>query len=110
MNAKQFAKFLRRDGGCVHCGAIDTAVPQHRINRGMGGSKLLGQPSNILALCSEMNGLIESDATKAQLARHYGWKLERWENPELVAVWYLLEGAWFFLDEFYGRSLRRDAS
>ena len=106
MTPKQFSKYLRRDGGCVHCGAIETAVPQHRINRGMGGSKLLNRPSNIIALCAEMNGLIESDATQAQLARHYGWKLDSWNDPEFYAVYYATEGRWYYLDDFYDRQLQ----
>ena len=39
MNKKRFQKYLDRDGGCVHCGDVETAVPHHRLNRGMGGSK-----------------------------------------------------------------------
>jgi len=108
MNAKTWANYLRRDGGCCHCGAVDVAVPNHRINRGMGGSKLLNKPSNIVALCSEMNGLIESDASQATRARAYGWKLESWQQPEFEPVYYPLEGRWYYLDDFYERAICLD--
>lgn len=108
MNAKTWANYLRRDGGCAHCGAVDTAVPNHRINRGMGGSKLLNKPSNIIALCSEMNGLIESDAQQATRAKANGWKLESWQEPEFEPVYYPLEGRWYYLDDFYERAICLD--
>jgi len=63
-------------------GREDTFVPQHRINRGMGGSKLLDRPSNVIVMCSEWNGLIESSSHHAVRAHNYGWKLSRWDSPE----------------------------
>jgi hypothetical protein len=99
MNPKAFSKFLNRDKACVHCGATDdTLVPQHRINRGMGGSKLLNKPSNIVVLCSAFNGLIESNADAAALAVEHGIKLYSWQVPETTPVWYAFESAWFMLD------------
>jgi len=76
MTYKQFSKLLERDGGrCYHCGAAgDNLVPQHRINRGMGGSKERERLSNIITLCSIVNGLLESDADVARLGRDKGWK------------------------------------
>ena len=99
MNPKAFSKFLARDKSCVHCGAFDdTLIPQHRINRGMGGSKLLNKPSNIVVLCSAFNGLIESNAAAAALAMKHGIKLQSWQVPETTPVWYASESAWFLLD------------
>jgi hypothetical protein len=72
VNSKQFARYLERDQGCVHCGTYVAAVPHHRQNRGMGGSKKRDNPANILVLCAEVNGLLESDATWAVRARHMG--------------------------------------
>lgn len=106
MTPKEFSKYLRRDGGCCHCGAVETAVPQHRINRKMGGSKLLNKASNIIALCAEMNGLIESDSHMAEIARHNGWKLESWQDPEFEPVYYATEGRWYYLDDFFGRAVQ----
>lgn len=103
MTAKQFEKFLERDGGrCPHCGTTEGLVPQHRAGRGMGGSKALNRPSNIIVLCSTLNGLIESDAITAAWAHTQGWHLERWEDPEKTPARYNTEGGAFFLlsDDF----------
>lgn len=107
MNEKAFKKFLERDNWCcVHCGRTgDDLVPQHRVNRGMGGSKELNRPSNIVVLCAVFNGLIESDAKAAELANRMGWKLKSWQSPESTPVWYTPEGAWFFLDNSGNRDI-----
>lgn len=102
MNAKAFRKFLDRDGGCVHCGDVETAVPHHRANRGMGGSKLRDVPSNIVSMCALINGLMESDAYTAELSRTYGWKVSTATDASLVPVWYPNLGRWFFLDDDFG--------
>lgn len=94
MNSKQFRKYLDRDGGCVHCGDEETVVPHHRLNRGMGGSPELNVPSNIICLCSYMNGLIESSSEAAQMARDYGWKLTRAQDPILTPYWNANHGSW----------------
>ena len=104
MNAREFAKYLRRDGGCVHCGVVDQAVNHHRGNRGMGSFKALNRPSNILVICSELNGLMESDADWATRARAYGWKISKFADPEFEPVYYPLEGRWYYLDDLFERS------
>lgn len=104
MNAKQFQRYLDRDGGCVHCGDRDTAVPQHRLNRGMGGSKVRDVPSNIIVLCAVMNGLIESDAAVAGRAREYGWKLTSGQKPAQTPFYDVLTGVWWLLDDTFGRT------
>lgn len=99
MNPKAFAKFLNRDLSCVHCGVIDeTLVPNHRINRGLGGSKERNKPSNIVVLCSAFNGLIEANSEAAALAMRHGIKLQSWQDPETTPVWYASESAWYLLD------------
>jgi len=106
MNGRQFALYLARDLRCV-CGCSgreDTLVPQHRISRGMGGSRLLDTPANILVLCSLVNGLIESDAKWATAARGYGWKLSRWEDPETTPFYDRGTGTWNLLDNLYHRT------
>jgi len=102
MNPKTFSKFLRRDIGCVHCGVVDTAVPHHRANRGMGSFKALNNPANIIVMCSYFNGLIESSAKAAELARKFGWKLESWEDPEMVPFY--ADGEWWMLDDNFGNT------
>lgn len=106
MNRKQFQKFLNRDKHCYHCGSSgDDLVPQHRANRGMGGSKLRERPSNVVAFCSLTNGLIESDAQMAQDARWFGWKLETWEDPLETPIYDRSTGHWYLLDDSYGRKI-----
>ena len=107
MNGRAFALYLARDMHCP-CGCVgfeDTFVPQHRAGRGMGGSKRLDRPANIIVLCSKMNGLIESDAQYAQAAREYGWKLSRWEVPEEVPFFDIATGTWNLIDNIYNRTV-----
>lgn len=107
MTPKQFQKYLDRDGGCVHCGDRETAVPQHRLNRGMGGSKVRDVPSNIIVLCARMNGLIESDASVAREARVLGWKLTNGQKPAQTAFYDVLRGVWWLPDDNFGREVAR---
>jgi len=105
MTPKEFKRLLARDGGCVHCGLDDeTLVPQHRINRQMGGAgkgSVRNQASNLLVFCSAFNGLIESDSKAAQLARERGWKLDSWQNPLTEPVWSQVHRAWVLLDNAF---------
>lgn len=102
MTAREFQRFLDRDGGCVHCGAVDIAVPNHRINRGMGGSKDLERPANVVVLCSIVNGWIESDPEWAAVAKKFGWKLESWQVPEDEPV--LILGDWYLLGNDHSKT------
>lgn len=105
MNRRQFAPYLARDMHCF-CGCLgreETYVPNHRASRGMGGSKLLDRPSNVMVMCSELNGLIESNADLAEQARAYGWKLHRWQVPEDEPIYDRTTGEWFLLDNEYNR-------
>jgi hypothetical protein len=104
MNRSTFAKLLERDGHkCLHCGTTEGLVPQHRKNRGMGGSKLRDVPSNQIVLCSGFNGLIEADATAASVAIAYGWKVEGLDAWELIPVYDVTAQGWFVLDDQYNR-------
>lgn len=105
MTALSFAPFLERDGyRCIRCGrGGDTLVPNHRANRGHGGSKLAERPSNVVVMCSDCNGMIESDAMAAQQARDNGWKLQRHEDPETEPAWDPYMRAWYLLDDDHGR-------
>lgn len=105
MNGRQFALYLARDLHCP-CGCVgreDTFVPQHRINRGMGGSKVLDRPANVIVMCSEVNGLIESSPEIAAQARERGWKLSRWDSPEATPFWDAATGTWNLIDNLYHR-------
>lgn len=104
MNRKQFDRLLSRDQHCLHCGSVDdTLVPQHRSNRGFGGSKLRDVPSNLIVLCAVANGLCESDARFAAKARVLGWKLSRWDDPRSVPVFDLFSGVWLILGDDWSR-------
>jgi hypothetical protein len=70
----------------------------------MGGSKLLDRPANVIVMCSSANGLIESNATWAERARLYGWKLQRWEVPEQVPFYDLATRKWNLIDNEYNRT------
>jgi hypothetical protein len=103
LTPKQFEKLMLRDGGCLHCGEVEAVSPNHRINRGMGGSKILDRPANLVVLCSAMNFMIEMDAAAARSAKEYGWKLERWQVPEEVPVTDLQTGKSFLLDNNWSK-------
>lgn len=57
---------LERDGGaCVLSSRLclgQASCADHRVGRGMGSSKGLDVPANLVAACSICNGLKESDA------------------------------------------------
>jgi len=72
-----------RDPHCCHCGATEDLVPHHRINRGMGGSKLLDTPDNLMMVCARYNGDMESDFRVANQARAWNHKLPVWEDTGL---------------------------
>lgn len=103
MNAKEFARYVARDNYCLHCGETEAIAPNHRVNRGMGGSKMRHTPSNIVVLCSRMNGLIEHASDAAATAKAYGWKLASWQNPLTEPVFDAVTGSWYLLDDSYNR-------
>lgn len=99
MNSKQFRKFLDRDEGCVHCGELEAVAPHHRLNRGMGGSKVRDVPSNIIVVCSWLNNEMESNPEAARIARSNGWKLVPGQVPEEEPVYYQTMDLWGTLDD-----------
>lgn len=103
MNAKEFAKLVARDGYCFHCGETEAISPNHRANRGMGGSKKRDVPSNLVVLCSAQNTAIESNVAAAKLAKEFGWKLESWQDPIAEPIYDAMSGVWYLLDNSYGR-------
>jgi hypothetical protein len=107
MTPKQFAKYLERDRRCYHCGATDeTLVPQHRIGRGMGSKNAKAERvSNVIVLCSMLNGLIESDDRWKALALGYGWSLRSWQDPASEGVYDATGDVWWLLDDAFGRRL-----
>jgi hypothetical protein len=109
---KEFQKILNRDGGaCYHCALDDeTLVPNHRANRGHGGSKSANQVSNIITLCSYANGLLESNANFAEQGREYGWKLRAGDDPLQVPVFDVGTATWYLLDNSHRRHVDQTRS
>lgn len=87
-------------------GACDTAtlVPQHRQNRGMGGSKAGMTITNLVWLCAEFNGRIEANAHTARAAIGRGIKVPR--NGRYTAadipILHAAHNSWGSLDEVGG--------
>lgn len=82
MNKRDFQKLKNRDETCVATGQeTDRLIPNHRIDRGMGGSKLLDNPENLVLMDSIINGLITHDKDWERKAFKYGWSLESWQDP-----------------------------
>jgi hypothetical protein len=103
MNKKTFERYLARDGyACIHCGSTgDDLIPHHRRNRQAGGSKLRDVPSNIVVLCSQANGLLESSGTFAKLGRDLGWKLTAGQESKETPI--NIAGDWYLLDDNFGK-------
>ena len=76
----------------------------------MGGSKTLDRPANVIVMCAEVNGQIESDPKIAAVARRYGWKLSRWESPEDTPFWDVATGQWNLIDNLYNRVITKKAA
>jgi hypothetical protein len=102
MNKKEFQKYLDRDIACPCCGSTGPElIPQHRANRGMGGSKERNRPSNIIVFCSYSNGQMESSSGFAAVARMRGWKLYSHQEPSETPV--RLWDGWHLLDDNFGK-------
>ena len=68
----------------------------------MGGSKLLDRADNLMLICSMWNGLIESDAKAASMARDWGHKLNSWDSFDMPVFDYPTR-TWWRLDQFGGK-------
>ena len=102
MKASELKKLRERDKWCWHCGEVNDLVPHHRINRGMGGSKVLDNLQNIILVCAEYNGLMESDADVAKSARELGHKVSKFSNSS-VPLFDNISQSWYLLDATGGK-------
>lgn len=107
MKNSDIKKLRTRDTYCWHCGTTETLVPHHRANRGMGSSKALDTLQNVILVCSDFNGRMESDAAVATWARDLGLKLSKFANPA-EPVFDNYANSWFVLDEI-GNKTKCDA-
>lgn len=94
-------ELTERDGHvCAWTGVDDdTLVPQHRSNRGMGGSRAKNRLSNLVWLQSHINTRIESDAWWAEEARRRGIKISSHADPALTPVVHAVHGAVILSDD-----------
>lgn len=101
--------FKRDEGVCWHCGSEETTL-HHRRNRGAGGdrtkTKVADRPSNLLTICPEFNGLMESDVNAYRIALDKGWKLRMGQLPSSVPV-QNFDGTWWILTDL-GAKFRFD--
>lgn len=119
---------IERDGfQCVRCGHPVSGEPgvgyslQHRIPRGMGGSRdpRLNRPSNLILLCGSgttgCHGEVESKRTDAREHGYLLWRsLDPTAMPVTVAIWPAQGSApavtvTYLLDDLGGRTEVRDA-
>lgn len=106
MNKKVVAKLRERDqDSCWHCGTDDQLTVQHRKNRGMGGSRLLDTPQNLILLCWYANWEMEASRVKAEIAIRQGWKVSNWADPAEIPVWHHGRQEWILLDDKWGYTL-----
>lgn len=94
--------FKRDHGICWHCGTDENVTIHHRTNRGMGGSKNLDMPSNLVVMCSEFNFLMEADLAAFRLAKKRGWKVSKYQRAAEVEI-QNHEGRTFLLDDMFRR-------
>ncbi len=89
----------RDEQRCVTCGRRSGLQFQHRNAVGMGGSKRKPMHAEGVTSCWLCNP--EYEHTLQTVALVYGWKVKgvkrAVEHPELVPVFYALEGTWFEL-------------
>lgn len=63
----------------------------------MGGSKVADTLQNVILVCAQYNGAMESDAEVASLARDLGHKLSKFLSPA-EPVFDNYAKRWYFLD------------
>jgi hypothetical protein len=78
---------------------VPTLVPHHRSNRGMGGDPSKDRLSNLVWLESDINGLIESNAAWAELARLRGVKILLSADPAAERVYHAVYRCWVSLGD-----------
>ena len=97
MKNADIQKLRKRDDHCWDCGATENLTIHHRANRGMGGSKIADNLQNVILVCAEYNGLMESDPATANRARDLGHKLSKFlssSEPCFDNDW----KKWYYLD------------
>lgn len=90
-----------RDGDrCCACNEVGLRdrdlIPNHRVNRGMGGSTApwINDLTNLVTACRGCNNRFEDDPAYSYAM---GWKVRYGVNPATVPVCYG-DGSWWLLD------------
>lgn len=101
ITTKMRQRIYERDGNkCVDCGSANNLTLQHRVSKGMGGSKMYDTYPYLITMCQPCNVALESDYYRAEKGRFNGWKLSRLSkppvNPEEIPV--KIGTGWFYLD------------
>ena len=78
-------------------------MPHHVQNRGMGGSKIADNLQNVILVCADYNGRMESDANVAAEARDFGHKASKFSAPGHPILDYTRK-VWFTLDKQGGKT------
>lgn len=102
VNSRTRERVFERDGYmCVDCGTPYGLSVQHRVNRGMGRSKVPEGMASLVTMCVTHNCLLEADAEYAELGRKYGWKVHRNRivAPGDVPVFYRPLQKWVYLGD-----------
>lgn len=97
--------FARDEEQCWHCGTTEQLTVQHRVNRGMGGSKRRDNAANLILLCWFVNFEMEASSRAAESARRAGWKVDRGATPELTPVFHHPTNAWYLLDDKWNKTV-----
>ncbi len=97
------AIFERDKNRCVACLSPNNLTIQHRVGRGMGGSKKYDSPAFLITMCLECNTKLESDSVWAEIGRENGWKLSRNANPPVDPESILVKVGkrWYHIDNDY---------
>lgn len=74
--------FERDDWKCVRCLGAAQDI-HHRKLRGLGGSKLLNTPANLISLCRRCHDWAHRNPT---IAYDAGYLVHSWDDPETVFI------------------------
>jgi hypothetical protein len=110
MKSTDFKRLVARDGYCLHCGEDEALSPNHRANRGMGGSKspAINAPSNLVLICSWLNERIEGRDYFREMAIEKGWKVSKWTDPKRIPVFDECTGVWYYLNDDWSRTVAEE--
>jgi 5-methylcytosine-specific restriction enzyme A len=72
----------RDDWKCVKCSGAANDV-HHRKLKGMGGSKLLDTPANLISLCRTCHSWVHANPNESY---KLGYMVHSWDDPENIPI------------------------